>query len=86
MQPDKLLQVSRTSFSVADILDPSKFTGRPSITHPNHGSIETDAARGTPGEISVILSIYFESLRALKLYKYMNGFEAIYLLVSCCFL
>ncbi|XP_024252600.1 homeobox protein pnx [Oncorhynchus tshawytscha] len=53
MQPDKLLQVSRTSFYVADILDPSKFTGRPSITHPNHDSIQIDAARGTTGGAAI---------------------------------
>ena len=77
MQPDKLLQVSRTSFSVADILDPSKFTGRPNITHPNHGSIQIDAARGTTGEISVIRSIYFESLtgfKALQTYEWLRSY------------
>ncbi|KAL0965263.1 hypothetical protein UPYG_G00278990 [Umbra pygmaea] len=46
MQPEKLSQVSRTSFSVADILDPSKFTGT-NRNHFWHGSTtESDAARG----------------------------------------
>ncbi|CDQ82290.1 unnamed protein product [Oncorhynchus mykiss] len=50
MQPEKLSLVSRTSFSVADIMDPSKFTGSPSSTHPSHGSTaESDAARQTTG-------------------------------------
>ncbi|CAB1318777.1 unnamed protein product [Coregonus sp. 'balchen'] len=54
MQLEKLPQVSKTSFSVADILDPSKFTGSPSSTHPSHGSTaESDAARGTTGGAAI---------------------------------
>ncbi|XP_021456988.1 homeobox protein pnx [Oncorhynchus mykiss] len=54
MQPEKLSLVSRTSFSVADIMDPSKFTGSPSSTHPSHGSTaESDAARQTTGGAAI---------------------------------
>ncbi|XP_019908798.2 homeobox protein pnx [Esox lucius] len=58
MQPDKLLQVSRTSFSVTDILNPSKFTGKAISSHLRHDSTaESDIGKGNT-DAAVISECY----------------------------